>query len=462
MAICPLPPPDPSGAATPASRPAGRFILLIARFINACDAVQIRLASEKCNLESLPQSRRQTLIPSTPSSFSRWPLESRLRFKRAASSSLFVCLGSMGLKCNLVLSLCVVIFRVMMMMPYIDVGMRYNDWKISELEAVVVANSSDFEKDKNLGLVKQAVSSLYKRNILRLTQKYWTLSLQDIANMVQLANAKEAEMVLYLLYPGWSDTCPYQPERWNGQIEQYKTSEMIEIVDSVIQRTIGLSKNLIAMDESLSCDPLYLGKVGRERQRYDFGDDFDTVPQKFSICVLLGVSCGGNIADYVARKAVEAGKLLDPVKVVAQVLMYPFFIGNNPTQSEIKLANSYFYDKPVSVLAWKLFLPEKEFDFDHPAANPLAHNRSGPPLKLMPPTLTVVAEHDWMRDRAIAYAEELRKVNVDSPVLEYKDAVHEFATLDMLLKTPQAQACAEDIAIWVKKYISLRGHEFSY
>ncbi|KAJ4908392.1 putative carboxylesterase 16 [Raphanus sativus] len=181
-----------------------------------------------------------------------------------------------------------------------------------------------------------------------------------------------------------------------------------------------------------------------------------------SRCVLLGVSCGGNIADYVARKAVEAGKLLEPVKVVAQVLMYPFFIGNNPTQSEIKLANSYFYDKPVSVLAWKLFLPEKEFDFDHPAANPLAHNRSGPPLKLMPPTLTVVAEHDWMRDRAIAYAEELRKVNVDSPVLEYKDAVHEFATLDMLLKTPQAQACAEDIAIWVKKYISLRGHEFSY
>ncbi|KAH0907371.1 hypothetical protein HID58_039198 [Brassica napus] len=181
-----------------------------------------------------------------------------------------------------------------------------------------------------------------------------------------------------------------------------------------------------------------------------------------SRCVLLGVSCGGNIADYVARKAVEAGKLLEPVKVVAQVLMYPFFIGNNPTQSEIKLANSYFYDKSVSALAWKLFLPEKELDFDHPAANPLAHNRSGPPLKLMPPTLTVVAEHDWMRDRAIAYAEELRKVNVDSPVLEYKDAVHEFATLDMLLKTPQAQACAEDIAIWVKKYISLRGHEFSY
>ncbi|KAM0946998.1 putative carboxylesterase [Dioscorea sansibarensis] len=180
-----------------------------------------------------------------------------------------------------------------------------------------------------------------------------------------------------------------------------------------------------------------------------------------SRCVLLGVSCGANIADYVARKAVQAGKLLDPVKVVAQVLMYPFFIGSVPTRSEIKLANSYFYDKSMCLLAWRLFLPEEEFDLDHPAANPLIPGR-GPPLKCMPPTLTVVAEHDWMRDRAIAYAEELRKVNVDSPVLEYKDAVHEFATLDMLLKTPQAQACAEDIAIWVKKYISVRGHEFSY
>ncbi|KAL3526339.1 hypothetical protein ACH5RR_010995 [Cinchona calisaya] len=180
-----------------------------------------------------------------------------------------------------------------------------------------------------------------------------------------------------------------------------------------------------------------------------------------SRCVLLGVSCGGNVANYMARKAVEAGKLLDPVKVVAQVLMYPFFIGSVPTHSEIRLANSYLYDKSMCILAWKIFLPEEQFKLDHPAANPLIPG-SGPPLKQMPPTLTVVAEHDWMRDRAIAYSQELRKVNVDAPVYEYKDAVHEFATLGVLLGSPQAQACADDIAIWVKKYISLRGHEFSY
>ncbi|KAK9276347.1 hypothetical protein L1049_005879 [Liquidambar formosana] len=232
---------------------------------------------------------------------------------------------------------------------------------------------------------------------------------------------------------------------------------------------LGKQANLADCSKSLG----NVRKVGGERRRSDVNrhmiDGFGgTMVEPWlaahgdpSRCVLLGVSCGANIADYVSRKAAEAGKLLDPVKVVAQALMYPFFVGSIPTHSEVKRANSYFYDKAMCMLAWKLFLPEEEFNLDHPAGNPLIPGRK-PPLKYMPPTLTVVAEHDWMRDRAIAYSEELRKVNVDAPLLDYKDAVHEFATLDVLLKTPQAQACAEDIAIWVKKYISLRGHEFSY
>nr|XP_034898166.1 uncharacterized protein LOC118036559 [Populus alba]XP_034898168.1 uncharacterized protein LOC118036559 [Populus alba]XP_034898169.1 uncharacterized protein LOC118036559 [Populus alba] len=51
-----------------------------------------------------------------------------------------------------------------------------------------------FESDNNLGLVKQVISSMYKRNIQRLTQTYWTLSVQDIAKNVQLSSPKEAEM----------------------------------------------------------------------------------------------------------------------------------------------------------------------------------------------------------------------------------------------------------------------------
>ncbi|KAG2273884.1 hypothetical protein Bca52824_056439 [Brassica carinata] len=139
--------------------------------------------------------------------------------------------------------------------PYYEVGNRYNDGKISELEAVVVAQSSDLEQDKDTGLVKQAV-----------TQKYLTLSLQDIANMmVQTANAKEAEThVLQMIQDGQIHALINQKDgmvRLLEDAEQYKTSEMIEVMVSVIQRTIGLSKNLLAMDESLSRDPIYLGKL---------------------------------------------------------------------------------------------------------------------------------------------------------------------------------------------------------
>jgi COP9 signalosome complex subunit 3 len=43
---------------------------------------------------------------------------------------------------------------------------------------------------------------MYKRNIQRLTQTYLTLSLQDIANTVQLSSPKEAEMhVLQMVVP---------------------------------------------------------------------------------------------------------------------------------------------------------------------------------------------------------------------------------------------------------------------
>jgi COP9 signalosome complex subunit 3 len=51
-----------------------------------------------------------------------------------------------------------------------------------------------FFQDNNLGLVKQVLSSMYKRNIQRLTQTYLTLSLEDIASSVQLNTPKEAEM----------------------------------------------------------------------------------------------------------------------------------------------------------------------------------------------------------------------------------------------------------------------------
>lgn len=167
---------------------------------------------------------------------------------------------------------------------YLDLATSYSNGKKFELETYVESNKESFEHDNNLGLVKQVVSSMPKRNIQRLTQTYLTLSLQDIANTVQLNSPKEAEMhVLQMIQDGEIYATINQKDgmvRFLEDHEQYKTCEMIEHIDSSIQRVMALSRKLTSMDESMSCDPLFLGKVGRERTRFDF-DDFDT--PKFSI-----------------------------------------------------------------------------------------------------------------------------------------------------------------------------------
>ncbi|OIV90118.1 hypothetical protein TanjilG_01572 [Lupinus angustifolius] len=170
-------------------------------------------------------------------------------------------------------------------LPYIELANSYGIGKIALLEEYVQTNTEKFESDNNLGLVKQVVSSMYKRNIQRLTQTYLTLSLQDIANTVQLNSAKDAEMhVLQMIQDGEIYAMINQKDGMVSFLEdpeQYKTCEMIEHIDSSIQRVMALSRKLATVDEQISCDPMYLSKVGRERQRYDF-DDFD-VPQKFNI-----------------------------------------------------------------------------------------------------------------------------------------------------------------------------------
>ncbi|OAY29604.1 COP9 signalosome complex subunit 3 isoform X1 [Manihot esculenta] len=170
--------------------------------------------------------------------------------------------------------------------PYIELANSYSTGKIAELESYVQTNREKFESDNNLGLVKQVVLSMYKRNIQRLTQTYLTLSLQDIANIVRLNSPKEAEMhVLQMIQDGEIYATINQKDgmvRFLEDPEQYKTCGMIEHIDSSMQRIIELSKKLTAMDELMSCDPLYLAKAGRERQRFDF-DDFDGVPQKFNV-----------------------------------------------------------------------------------------------------------------------------------------------------------------------------------
>ncbi|CAI5536803.1 unnamed protein product [Closterium sp. Naga37s-1] len=180
-------------------------------------------------------------------------------------------------------------------------------------------------------------------------------------------------------------------------------------------------------------------------------------------CILLGVSAGANVADQVARRCVTPHGVneLQPLVVLGQVLLYPLFAGSMPTPSEMKARDAYFFDKPTCELVFRLFLPDDDFSLDHPAVNPLLREHLPPG---MPPTLLVVADHDILTDRAIAYSVFLKNFGIDVQVNSYKDVVHGFATYEGMVNTPQAEACAEDIAMWITKHVSTRSDatEMSY
>ncbi|GJN39794.1 hypothetical protein PR202_gb28936 [Eleusine coracana subsp. coracana] len=150
-----------------------------------------------------------------------------------------------------------------------------------ELEKFILSNAAEFRSDNNFGLVKQVLSSMYKQNIQRLTQTYLTLSLEDIATSAQIDTVREAEMhVLGMIEDGEIHATINQKDgmvSFHEDPEQYKSVEMVEHIDSSIQRLTALSKKLASIDENMSCDPAYLLKTGRDRGRFDY-DDFDPVP----------------------------------------------------------------------------------------------------------------------------------------------------------------------------------------
>ncbi|PAN33394.1 hypothetical protein PAHAL_6G017500 [Panicum hallii] len=170
---------------------------------------------------------------------------------------------------------------------YVDLCTSYGNGRYSDLEIFIESNAAVFQSDNNLGLVKQVLSSMYKRNIQRLTQTYLTLSLEDIARSVQLETPRDAEMhVLRMIEDGEIHATINQKDgmvSFHEDPEQYKSVEMVEHIDSSIQRLTALSKKLASIDENMTCDPAYLLKVsstGRDRGRFDY-EDFDTVPHKY-------------------------------------------------------------------------------------------------------------------------------------------------------------------------------------
>jgi len=156
--------------------------------------------------------------------------------------------------------------------------------KVAELHAEV------FKKDRNLGLVKQCIQSLYSKNIQRHTQTYLTFSLHDMAVSAKLRSPQEAEkQVLRMIEKGEIFATINQKDgmvSFQENPESYDTKAMTTSLDSQIQKVIELGQKVRAVDEGIASSPHYLQRTSmHERTRWGEygGEDFEGLEKSMSM-----------------------------------------------------------------------------------------------------------------------------------------------------------------------------------
>nr|AZL47124.1 gibberellin binding protein [Panax ginseng] len=135
---------------------------------------------------------------------------------------------------------------------------------------------------------------------------------------------------------------------------------------------------------------------------------------------LAGDSSGGNIAHHVAVRAAESG-----VEVLGNILLHPFFGGQERKESETRLDGKYFMTLRDRDWYWRAYLPEGE-DRDHPACNIFGpRSKSIQGLHNFPKSLVCVAGLDLVQDWQLAYVEGLKEARHEVQLLFLKEATIE-------------------------------------
>jgi len=162
---------------------------------------------------------------------------------------------------------------------YHEFATAFANGNTDELHKVAEQYAEVFQKDKNFGLVKQGIQSLYRKNIQRLTQTYLTFSLKDIASSVKLSSIPEAEkQVLKMIESGEIFATISQKDgmvAFKEDPEQYDTNQMLLHLDRQIQKTIDLGKKVRAQDENIASSQIYIQKTSLYERGGGRWNEFD-------------------------------------------------------------------------------------------------------------------------------------------------------------------------------------------
>jgi len=148
---------------------------------------------------------------------------------------------------------------------------------VEDLCKVAENHTDQFVKDKNLGLVKQAIQALYRQNIQRLTKTYITLSLQSITEQTALPNESETERRVFQMIQNGQVFATINQK--DGMVEflenpeKFNNTKTLQYLDRQIHQSINLTNVVMKIDEEIGLEDKYLHKIIQaERTPTRFGE----------------------------------------------------------------------------------------------------------------------------------------------------------------------------------------------
>ncbi|KAL0480236.1 TSC13 [Acrasis kona] len=141
-------------------------------------------------------------------------------------------------------------------------------------------NEETFKSDNNLGLARQCMQALAKRNIQKLTATYMTLSLADIAKNAGLNNAAATEKVLLRMIENGEINAVIDQKggmvSFGEEVQAFDSPQTSVILETRIDQSISLANRLKNIDEDITSSNNYIARqLGVREEAYS---DFERGP----------------------------------------------------------------------------------------------------------------------------------------------------------------------------------------
>ena len=175
---------------------------------------------------------------------------------------------------------------------------------------------------------------------------------------------------------------------------------------------------------------------------FDHARELNINPNEIGVA---GDSAGGNLAAAVSLKARD----VNGPQIAFQILIYPAVDYKFDYPSMIDNATGYSLTTQGMKWYWDQYM-STDADLDNPYFRPMVEKN----LAGLPPTFTLTAELDPLRDEGEIFAKRLQEAGVKSILKRYDSLIHGFALMQGFL--PEARESIRDIAENIREFIAPR------